>query len=101
MTIGAKLKELRVDKRESLQQVADAVGASKAHIWELETGRSANPSIQLVTKLADHFQTSVASLVGEKPEDLDDEEAAFFRSFSGLTPEVRKVLMDLAQKIKS
>jgi len=49
---------------ESLQDVEKAVGVLKAHIWELEKGRADNPSMALVTRLADHFETSVASLVG-------------------------------------
>lgn len=65
MSIGARLKQLRMKKGQSLQQVADAVGSSKAHIWELETGKSANPSIALLTRLADHLGVSAAYLVGE------------------------------------
>lgn len=65
MSIGSRLKQLRMRKGQSLQQVADAVGSSKAHIWELETGRSANPSVALLTRLADHFGVSTAYLVGE------------------------------------
>ena len=67
MTLSARLIRLRLAKGESLQQVADAVGVSKAHIWELEKGRTDNPSMALVTRLADHFGLSLAALVGEDP----------------------------------
>jgi len=40
MSLAAKLKELRGKNRQSLQDVADAIGASKTHIYDLETGRS-------------------------------------------------------------
>ena len=36
MSLGARLRELRIKKNRSLQNVADAVKASKAHIWEIE-----------------------------------------------------------------
>ena len=65
MSIGTRLKQLRMRKGQSLQRVADAVGSSKAHIWELETGKSANPSITLLTRLAEHLGVSTAYLVGE------------------------------------
>ena len=52
MALGARLKRLRLKKGESLQQTADAAGVSKAHIWDLETGKSANPSMELLTSLA-------------------------------------------------
>ena len=54
MPLSTKLKELRARNRESLQQVADAVGVSKAHIWELERGSSNNPGLELLRKLAEH-----------------------------------------------
>ena len=52
MSLGARLTRLRLEKGESLQRVAEAVGASKAHVWELEKGRTDNPSMALVTRLA-------------------------------------------------
>jgi transcriptional regulator with XRE-family HTH domain len=67
LTLSARLTHLRLAKGESLQQVADAVGVSKAHIWELEKGRTDNPSMALVTRLANHFGLPLAALVGEDP----------------------------------
>jgi DNA-binding XRE family transcriptional regulator len=42
----------KTKKSQSLQDVADAVQVSKAHIWQLEKGRADNPSIDLITRLA-------------------------------------------------
>jgi transcriptional regulator with XRE-family HTH domain len=66
MNIGERLFDLRRKSGESLQQVADAAGVSKAHVWELEKGRSKNPSFELVRALAQHFNVSVEVLVGEE-----------------------------------
>ena len=52
MSFASKLNRLRNNKRQTLQEVADAVGVSKTHIWELEKGRAGNPTIDLVIKLA-------------------------------------------------
>src|SRR5450432_2072897 len=97
MTLGAKLTKLRMKSGESLQEVAVAVGVSKAHIWELERGRTDNPSMALVTRLADHFKTSVAALVGEDPKagDADPTLARMFRQANGLLPADVKVLDDM------
>lgn len=43
----------------TLQQVADAVGSTKPHIWELESGKSNNPTIKLAYKIAAIFDVSV------------------------------------------
>ena len=48
--LGDRINRLRLKKGNSLQGVANAVGVSKAHIWELEKGRTGNPISQ-----CDHF----------------------------------------------
>jgi transcriptional regulator with XRE-family HTH domain len=101
MALGARLTQLRLTKRESLQQVADAVGVSKAHIWELEKGRSDNPSMNLVTRLADHFGVSVSLLVGEDAgaPDADPVLQRMFRQAADLTPREREILDDMMQSL--
>jgi len=94
------LKRLRTKNKQSLQNVADAVGASKAHIWELETGKSKNPSMDLVKKLASHFDVSVGHLVGEGRENTSDLDAAFFRAYDGLNDREKKILKEMAEKLK-
>lgn len=86
MALGEKIKILRTKKNLSLQEVAEQVGASKAHIWELETGRARNPTLELVTKLAKCFDVGVADLVGENPdaEGEKPELVAMFRDLKGL-----------------
>jgi len=80
MPIGDKIKEMRVRKGQSLQQVADAIGASKAHIWELESNRSKNPSIELLQKLSSHFGTTVGYLIEEGQGDLTKADQFFRRN---------------------
>ena len=72
MALASKLKALRVSKGKSLQELADAVGASKAHIWDLETGRAKNPTIELLAKLSTALDTSISELVGETPGGADE-----------------------------
>ena len=86
---------MRRKSGESLQTVADAVGVSKAHIWELEKARTDNPSMDLVTRLADHFKVTVAFLVGEDIESkiADKELQRMFRQ-AGKLGERERVIMD-------
>ena len=99
---GSLLKLLRMRKRQSLQQVADAVGASKAHIWELETGKSGNPSTDLLVRFARHFNTSVAHLIGEDPDapGEDDQLVAMFRELKGLDPEDRSLVETIMREMR-
>lgn len=101
MSVGVRITELRLKQSESLQQVADAVGVSKAHIWELEKGRTANPSMALVTRLADHFGVSVAFLVGEDvgAADADPRLQRMFRQAQQLDERERAILDSMMQSL--
>lgn len=99
MGIGQRINELRLGRNESLQDVADAVGVSKAHIWELEKERTDNPSMGLVTRLADHFGVSIRYLVDEDIEapDADEQLARMFRQARDLDEHDRRILDDMLQ----
>lgn len=101
MGVATRIADLRRQNGQSLQQVADAVGVSKAHIWELEKGRTDNPSMGLVQRLADHFRVSISFLVGEDRESPDaaDDLARLFRQAADLDPEERAILDDMVQSL--
>ncbi|MEE4201583.1 helix-turn-helix domain-containing protein [Erythrobacter sp.] len=103
MSFATRLHELRVAKRLSLQQVADEVGISKAHVWNLEKGQADNPSMELVVKLADLFRVRVADLVGENPDaaDEDPEMVAMFRDLKGLGEDDREIIKGLMEQLRN
>jgi transcriptional regulator with XRE-family HTH domain len=94
MSLATRIAKLRRQKGQSLQEVAKAVGVSKAHIWELEKRRADNPSMALVSRLADHFDVTVAYLVGEdiESEDADPELQRMFRQAHKLDKRDRAIL---------
>ena len=102
MSLAAKLKELRLRSRKSLQEVADEVGASKAHIWDLETGKSKNPSMELLTNLAKCFKVGVADLIGENPagENEEPELVAMYRELKDLDEKDREAIRNIMQHFK-
>lgn len=102
MSLAARLKSLRLRKSQSLQEVADAVGASKAHIWDLESGRATNPTIELVTKLAKHFKVAVADIVGENPDSTSErsEDVALYRELKTLSDDDKETIRVLMNRLK-
>lgn len=101
MSMAARIRELRLRSGQSLQKVADAVGVSKTHIWELEKGRSQNPSVELLAKLADHFKVTITSLVGEdlKAAGADEQLMRMFRQAGELEEQDRAVLDDMIRSM--
>ena len=102
MSLASKIKELRLKKKKSLQDVADEVGASKNHVWDLETGNSKNPSIDLLTKLAKCFGVSVAELIGENPagKDVDPQVIAMYRELKELSSGDRQAIQTLMDHLR-
>jgi transcriptional regulator with XRE-family HTH domain len=103
MALADRIKTFRMRKRLSLQELADAAGVSKAHIWDLETARSKNPSIDLVTKLADKLGVAVTDLVGENPE--SDEEGSralgMYRGLKELNDRDLDVIQQMIERLRS
>ena len=101
MSLGARLTQLRLKAGQSLQDVATAVGVSKAHIWELEKERTDNPSMGLVQRLSDHFGVSVTFMVGEDIEasDADTDLQRMFRQARDLDPRERQILDDMMKSL--
>lgn len=64
MSLAERLRGLRANKKASLQAVADAIGVSKPHVWELEKGKTKNPSLALVKQLADYYNVTLDYLAG-------------------------------------
>ena len=103
MAIGERLFSLRQKSGQSLQQVADAVGVSKAHIWELEKGRTSNPSFELVQKLARHFGVSIDALVGnaDEPDAAALQIERLHRGFEDLSEGDRAVVEDMIKSLRT
>lgn len=102
MSLGERIGELRRRAGQSLQAVADGVGVSKAHVWEIEKGRADNPSMDLVRRLADHFGVSVAFLAGEavESEDADPALQRMFRQANELDERERQILDEMLQTLR-
>lgn len=64
---SAKMKRYRKRANLSLDDVAKAAGMTKSHIWELEQGRSRNPTVRAVWSIAAALGTSPADMLGLDP----------------------------------
>ena len=63
-TIASRMAETRALRGLSLQDVADRADMSKSHIWELEKGRSPNPTISTAIAICRALGVSLDYLTG-------------------------------------
>ena len=71
MSFAVRLKKYRLNKQLSLQGLADLVGVSKAHIWDLETERAKSPSLEVLKKISTHLDVPIACLLYTSPSPRD------------------------------
>jgi len=64
VALGTRIKLLRELRDMSLQQVADAAGLTKSHVWEMEQGRSVNPTVNAVWGLSAALVVDPGTLLG-------------------------------------
>jgi len=97
MEFSTQLTVLRAEKNISLQKLADAIGVSKTHIWQLEKGITEAPALDIVKKLADFFNVSVGCMLGENIEspNADPMALAMFRKFSELDEMDQKAILQM------
>ncbi|MBX3656388.1 MAG: helix-turn-helix transcriptional regulator [Ramlibacter sp.] len=87
---GARLRRLREAKKLTLQQVADAVGCTKAYIWELEMKDGQRPSAERIQAIAKVLGVTMEDVMGEPIEQVPQaspEDVSFFREYAGMTDE--------------
>lgn len=64
-------------------------------------GESKNPSMELLTKLAAHFEVSVSKLVGEElPSEEHEDLIVLYRDMKDLNQEDREYIKALARRLK-
>jgi transcriptional regulator with XRE-family HTH domain len=100
-TFGQRLRKFRMAKKLSLQDLADAVKASKAHVWDLETGKTKNPSLSLLTEFSRALGVSIKDLVGEAEHTDDSQLAPLFRDLRGLDPRDLEVIKTLTEQLRA
>jgi len=102
-SLGEKIRQLRMRKGWSLQQLADEAGVSKPHVYELEKNKVAHPSLTVLQKFAAIFDVPPAFFL-----DTDQNHQMNFqimfreleRDFAQLLEEDQKTIEMMVQVLK-
>lgn len=62
--LGEAIKKRRAFRSMSLQDVADEARVTKAHVWDLEQGKSRNPTVQTLLGLGVALDVDPCTLAG-------------------------------------
>lgn len=69
--LGARMFRRRTELGVTLEQVAKLAGTTKSYVWDIEQGKSRNPTIRNVWRLAHALRWTMDELIG-----LSDERPA-------------------------
>ena len=91
---GEKLRRVRTSKSKTLEELAKAIGSSKAYVWQLENKKNAKPSAELLLKISNYLGESPDFFLDDNakehsPSQLED---AFFRKFKNLSEDDKKYI---------
>src|SRR5262245_6819216 len=98
MKFGKRLKDLRIEKGLTLDQLAQQTASSKSYVWELENKNPPRPSAEKLSAIAAALGVTVDYLIGSDEQTLDQaEDIAFFRKYSSLPSETRRQIREMAR----
>lgn len=66
MKVGEKIKSLRLEKKYSISELSEKANVSKSYLSYIERGIQGNPSLQVISRLAENLDTTVEYLLGQQ-----------------------------------
>ena len=67
MNIGDNIKKYRQIRGLTMPDLATKAGVSKAFLWEIESGKSKRPGAEMLFKIAEALDVTIAHLMGKEP----------------------------------
>jgi transcriptional regulator with XRE-family HTH domain len=99
-SLGQKIKNLRVAKRMTLDQLAEIAGASKSYIWELENREiPPQPSAGKIFAIAAALGVTPEFLLSDARTEPDETvlDEAFYQKYKRLPPDMRRRLRQILE----
>jgi transcriptional regulator with XRE-family HTH domain len=91
---GEKLRSERTSKKVTLEELAEAIGSSKAYVWQLENKKNAKPSADLLLRIANFLGVAPDFLLDDALAEQNESqlEDAFYRKFQKLSEEDKRYI---------
>lgn len=100
--LGDKLRELRKERKLTLEKLAELAGLSKSYLWELENRESQRPSAEKLNALAKQLGVDPVFFFEDdvrEPEERHLDEA-FYREYKDLEAEDKERLRKIMDAFK-
>lgn len=103
MSTDVRIKERRLAKGLTQEELAEKVGLQKSTIAKYESGRIENIKRSVLAKLADALESSPVYLMGLESETpkLNSDDAILLKKIKRLTPDDKSVVVSLIDRLIS
>lgn len=99
LTIGKRVRELRIQNHMTQEQLAEAVDACVGYISKIENNRVNNISLSLACELALVLNVTIGYLVGESTEkEMLDEE--LLRKYEACTADEKRKILKIVDVLR-
>ena len=100
MSFGSNLERIRKDKKISQAKLGEVLGLTQQMVSSYEKDLS-SPNVEVLTKIADHFNVSIDSLIDHvvQTPDANSAEARIMRYFEKLTDADREICIVIVQTL--
>mgnify|MGYP000947160941 CR=1 FL=1 len=97
--LGDKIRELRKQKRYTLEKLAELTDSSKSYIWELENKNPPRPSADKIARIAAVLGVTAEYLVDptETVQMADAADEAFFRKYRRMNPDTKEKIRQMVE----
>ena len=95
LRVGERIRAERERSRASLAKLADMTGLSKSYLVRLETDAASNPSLEVLYRIAEALDTTVADLLGHAPVRIEPNELPIQSSLRAFADEAGLSTRDL------
>lgn len=97
--LGEKIRQLRKEKRLTLEKLAELTESSKSYIWELENKNMPRPSAEKIGRIAATLGVTPEFLLDTAEENPTQSvvDEAFYRKYRKLAPEVKAKVRSIVE----
>ncbi|MGI9363118.1 MAG: helix-turn-helix domain-containing protein [Parasphingorhabdus sp.] len=90
--LGDKIRDLRKEKKLTLDKLAELTGSSKSYIWELENKNPPRPSAEKLSKIAEQLGVTMEYLLDDQNVLKEDDavDAQFYRQYRKMNAETKE-----------
>lgn len=97
--LGDKIRELRKQKRYTIEKLAELTESSKSYIWELENKNTPRPSADKIARIAAVLGVTAEYLLDqtETVQVADAADEAFYRKYRRMNPDTKDKIRQMVE----